>query len=56
MLFRGQVIYRIISVYRVQVNGMIEYLNGVMGRVLLVFLGKGDVYIWKRGLLDFLVG
>lgn len=56
VLLRGQVIHRTTSAYRAQANGMIEHLNGVMGRALLASLGKGDAHTWKRGLPDFLAG
>lgn len=35
---------------------MIEYFNGVLGRVLVAILEKEDKRIWERGLSDFLIG
>lgn len=56
LLQRGRVIHRITSAYRAQANGMIEHLNGVMGRALEASLEQGDIRTWERGLNDFLAG
>lgn len=37
-------------------NSFVEYFNGVLGRLLVVILDKGDLRIWERGSVDFLTG
>lgn len=56
VLRRGRVIQRTTSAYRAQANGMIEHLNGVMGRPVVASLEHGDERTWERGLTDFLAG
>lgn len=54
LLTRGRVIHRTTSAYRAQANGMIEHLNGALGRALIATLEQEDRRTWERGLFDFL--
>lgn len=56
LLTHGLVIHRTTSAYRAQTNGLVEHLNGVLGRSLAATLEKGDLRTWEKGLRDFLVG
>lgn len=56
ILTKGRVIHRTTSAYRAQANGMIEHLNGALGRALVATLEKEDKRTWERGLSDFLIG
>lgn len=55
-LTKGLVIHRTTSAYRAQANGLVEHLNGVLGRSLAATLEQGDLHTWERGLRDFLTG
>lgn len=56
VLTRGLIIHRTTSAYRAQASGLVEHLNGVLGRALAATLDKGDLRTWERGLVDFLTG
>lgn len=52
---RGRVVYRIIFVYRLQVNGLVESMNKYFVRVLRAVLEGYDLVLWEGGLLDFVI-